>query len=415
MTNRKNSWLSFIAWLTSALFYGYHNAIISLINIASEDLINSLSISTTQFGFITVVYTTGYALMQIPVGILLDHFSLKKLMTTSLLTLSLGCIVLASTPSYYVIIIARILMGIAAAFSVLGSFKIASEWFETRLFATLAGLTVTLGYLGGMNQPLVFLREHYQLSEMFLGLGVIGFILTLSSLIYVRNFYPIERKFQGMKEIVKDLKAVSCNWPSLVLILYAMLIFTPLLVFKDSLGVLFFKSYYGYTAASASTVMDSILIASMVAAPLLGIISDRMGKRKPIIVAAPFMLLACFLCILFRVDLLVAQSHLVVLMLFAAFGFITWGFLLSYSVFKETHDPHILSTGLGLMNSINMFGGILAVPIITSVIDILPIWLPGSTASDHYFYSFMILPIIVLMALPLLRAIPETNCKQQYD
>lgn len=415
MTNRKNSWLSFVAWLTTALFYSYHNAIISLINISSEDLMSSLSISTTQFGMITVVYTTGYALMQIPVGILLDHFSLKKLMTGSLFILSAGCVVLASSPGYYAIIITRVLMGIAAAFSVLGSFKVASEWFETRLFATLAGLTVTLGYLGGMNQPIVMIREHLSLSEIFIGLGAIGLILTASSLLFIKNYYPIEKKFQGLKHITKDLKAVSCNWPSLVLILYAMLIFTPLLVFKDSLGVLFFKSYYGYSAVTASTVMDSILISSMIAAPLLGIISDRMGKRKPIIVATPFMLLACFAGILLRADLWLSQSYVLVLMLFAAFGFITWGFLLSYSVFKETHDPHILSTGLGLMNSINMFGGIIAVPMITSLIDIFPRLLPNSTTSDHYYLSFMILPIIVLMALPLLRAIPETNCKQLYD
>lgn len=412
MDKRKNSIISFIGWLTAALFYGYHNMLISLINVSSGTLIDHLMISTTQFGLIPVAQLIGYTAMQIPAGILLDHYSLKRLMTGALLTLTLGCFLLSFSQHYLLMIVVRFLMGTASAFAVLGAFKVATDWFESKLFATLAGLTVTLGYFGGLTQPIVYLSQYYSLEELFFGLGIAGGVLALSAFIFIDNYNKVARKFEGYSEMMQDMKKILYNKESISLILYAMLIFTPLLIIKDALGALFFKSYYGYEPSESSQVMDVILYASMVAAPLLGIISDRMGKRRPILIATPILLLVCFLAVFIRVDTLF-NGFFSTTLIFSLFGFITWGFLISYTVFKETHSPNIVSTGLGLMNSINMVGGILAVPLITLIIDQMPRFFSGISTADQYFYAFMLLPFIIIAALPLLKHIPETNCQQQ--
>ena len=417
-SQKKNSIVAVIAWFTASLFYAYHNTIIAALTIASRDLIETLAITTTQYGMLSVMYTVGYAGMQIPVGIMLDHFSLKRLMSGAIGLFALGCITMSIADSYALMLATRFIMGSASAFAVLGAFRISSEWFDTRYFATLAGLTVSLGYLGGIlgNKPFVALYQIYTLKHIFVGLGIFGVLLTLLSLIFIRNYTEIEEKTLNVRHMVKDLKEVSCNKESLVLILYAMLIFTPLLVFKDSLGVLFFQSYYGYDINSAASIMDIILFASIITAPTLGLISDRIGKRRPIIVYTPITLLVCFALILFRIDTYIAGSQLWLTMaLFALFGSITWGFLLSYTIFKETHKPHIVSTGLGLMQTVNMVGGIIAVPVITSFIDFLPSINNALAIDQVYFYAFLVLPIFVLLAIPLLKHIPETNCQQRYD
>lgn len=415
---RKNSRYSILAWLTASLFYAYHNVIVSALNIASDDLIASLNITTTQFGLIPSLTIVGYAAMQIPVGIMLDHFSLRKLMGFSLALFTSGCVLLSITDSYLFILITRFLMGASAAFAVLGAFRIASEWFDENYFATLAGLTVSLGYLGGIlgNKPVVLLSASYSIQSIFSLLGVFGFILTLISFIYIDNFSPIAAKRINLGQIASEIKSVGANAKSLGQIFYAMLIFTPLLVFKDALGVLFFKSYYNYDLETAADIMQIILFASILTAPVLGIISDRLGKRRPIIVATPFLLFVCLALILVRFDTIIPGNQIwLTALLFALFGSITWGFLLSYTVFKETHKPELVSTGLGLMQTVNMAGGIIAVPAITGFIDMLSSHYPDIALEQQYFYAFMILPIFVLLAIPLLKHIPETNCKQHYD
>ena len=413
MTHKKNSLWGLLGWLTTAIFYGYQNATIAILSLVSKDLMVSLDITSTQYSMIAVLYTTGYAAMQIPVGILLDHYSLKKLTSGSILIVAIGCFILANTQTYSIILATRLLMGIAAAFSVLSSFKVASEWFSSKYFATLAGLTVSLGYLAGLNQPLAYLYSHYTLQQILYGFGIFGVGLTVSAYIFTENYEKISKSLENASDITNDIKEVLSGKTSMSLILYAMLVFTPLWVFKDSLGVLFLQSYYDYNLTDTAAVMDALLLASIIAAPTLGVISDRMGKRRPIIFITPLLLVLCFAAISLRIDIYAGEhAHLVVQAIFGLFGFITWGFLLSYSVFKETHRPHILSTGLGLMNSVNMLGGIIAAPIMTTIIDAM--------TSSHgieaaYYYAFFVLPIIVLFSLPLLRLIPETNCRQQYD
>lgn len=414
---KKNSIYGILGWFTASLFYAFHNCIIAALTLNPQELMSSLSINNTQFGLISVFYTIGYAAMQIPVGVLLDHFSLKRLVVLATLVFGLGCFILSTTDSYTLILVIRLAMGAAAAFAVLAAFKISAEWFDPEYFATLAGLTVSLGYLGSIiGNKFVYLFQYYSLASIFFYLGIAGTFVTALSFIFINNFTPAEGKALKVDGIIEDLKAISCNKKSIVLIVYAMLIFTPLQVFKDSLGPSFFQSYYQYSAQDAAFIMNVMLFATIVTAPLLGLISDKMGKRKPIIVYTPYILLGCFAAIFARVDLIIPNlSFQINCMLFAIFGSIVWGFLLSYSVFKETHDTHIVSTGLGLMQTLNMLGGILAVPMITSVIDILSQPTYGLTSEQIYFYAFMIIPIFVLFALPLLKHIPETNCKQQYD
>lgn len=415
----QNSLWAICAWATTALFYAYHQVIISAITVIPETFIGKYDINMTQYGFISVIYTIAYAAMQIPVGIMLDHFSVKRLFTTVVGVFSVGCFILATTDCYSVVIAMRFIMGVAAAFSVLGSFKIAAEWFSPNQFATLTGLTVSLGYFGSMlgNSPfLYFLKAGYSYEAIFFALGIFGVLLTISSFVFVGNYQPLSSKSFQAKDIVKDLTEIMSSRLSWVLIIYAMLIFTPLQVFKDSLGVTFFTSYYGYSKEVATHMMNAILMASVVAAPLLGVISDRMQKRRPVIVTTPAIILLILLLLISRFSTgYQAMDIYFYTALTALFGFMTWGFLLSYTVFKETHSPHLVSVGLGLMNSINMVGGIFSVPFITVVMDLLPKYKPGIETSELYFYAFLILPAIILVSFPLLRHIPETNCKQLHD
>ena len=184
--------------------------------------------------------------------------------------------------------------------------------------------------------------------------------------------------------------------------IYAMLLYTPFLLFNN-LGSMFLQTHYVVDKSAAASMVKSMLFASFIAAPLLGIVSDRMGRRLPLIKFCTIAVLALLLLMLAKVT----PPQITVWL----FGFFTWGFLIAYTIFKETHSEHIVSTGMGVMNSINIVGGIILAPIIGALIDVLPKAAKLSQA-DTYFYVYLLLPAVVIAALPLVRKIPETYCQQ---
>ncbi|MDC3180896.1 MFS transporter [Gammaproteobacteria bacterium] len=404
--NSKSFAFRIMAWLTASLFYSYSLAVISAFQNAAIDIQQGLSISNSLFASIISANLISYSLMQIPVGILLDHYSLKKLSSYAISIFSACCILLGLTDSYWVVITARIIMGITAAFGVLGAFKISSEWFDSKQFATLAGLTVSLGMLGATygNSHMQVITELYNYKVWFTYAGVFGLILTASSILFISNKHPPIGDIKSLSDIKYDIQSVLCNKSSMILILYAMLMYTPFLIFKDTFGNSFLEAHYNLARVDASSLINQILFASLLAAPLLGIISDHMGRRLPL-------LKICTISTLVLLGLLLSKLTQPGVTVFL-FGFSSWGFLITYTIFKETHSPKIVSTGLGVMNSLNMLGGVILSPLIGVVIDKAPEVVNAINENNVFTYAFVLLPIVISLSLPLLWRIPETHCQQ---
>ncbi len=406
MSQQKSFILRVAAWLTASLFYFYSQAAITAFQSASTEIQQGLNISNALFASIVSTNLIAYSIMQIPVGILLDHYSLKKLSTYSIAAFSLCCLALGITNNYWVVLLARLIMGITAAFSVLGAFKLSSEWFESQYFATLAGLTVSLGMIGATlgNSQMQYIVQSGNYKTWFIYAAIFGFTLTGSSLLFICNHFSPSGELKSIQHITDDIKSVLCNKNSMVLIIYAMLMFTPFLIFKDTFGKVFMQTHYGLDQQSASALVNQLFFASLIAAPLLGVISDKMGRRLPLLKICTSLTLVLLILILTKIT----TADLTVF----AFGFTSWGFLIAYTVFKETHSPKIVSTGMGVMNSVNMLGGVVLSPTIGFMLDIIPIYSPSIPVNELYTNVFICLPIMILIALPLLWGIPETYCRQ---
>lgn len=395
---------SIFGWLTCSLFYFFAQAVMLAIAIAGQEIQSSLAVSQASFGLIISGYLLSYSFMQIPVGIMLDHFPIKRLLTIAIFSFTLGCYILSISSSFYIVLITRTLMGIVGAFGVLGAFKLATEWFDSKYFASLAGLTVSLGMIGGIvgTSMMEELTATLPYQLWFSQATAFGVLLTISSILFVDNRHPPSGSLKSIRHIQKDIKQVLMNTNSAILIIYAMLLYTPFLLFNN-LGSMFLQTHYVVDKSAAASMVKSMLFASFIAAPLLGIVSDRMGRRLPLIKFCTIAVLALLLLMLAKVT----PPQITVWL----FGFFTWGFLIAYTIFKETHSEHIVSTGMGVMNSINIVGGIILAPIIGALIDVLPKAAKLSQA-DTYFYVYLLLPAVVIAALPLVRKIPETYCQQ---
>lgn len=136
-----------------------------------------LDLQPLGWSWVQSMFYIGYALMQVPAGLLMDHYGAKKpLILGSLLG---GCCALVPVFCKQVLILAlaRLLMGMAASFAYLGPLMIARHYLPLQAFALAGGAIQVLGCLGAVlsTWPLEHADAH-SLSRLWLMLGILGML-----------------------------------------------------------------------------------------------------------------------------------------------------------------------------------------------------------------------------------------------
>ena len=89
------------------------------------------------------------------------------------------------------------------------------------------------------------------------------------------------------------------NPQSILCGLIAGLLFIPTTIFDMIWGVRYLQEAHGLEYGSAVMRSAAVPFGWIIGCPLLGFISDRIGRRKPVIIGAALVLLACLAWILY--------------------------------------------------------------------------------------------------------------------
>ncbi len=164
-------------------FYRSANAIIA------PDLRSELNLSAADLGLMTSVFFASFALMQLPLGRLLDRFGVRWVTPTLLLAAIAGSAVFSFADSLSDLLLARILIGIGMSAVLMGAMKIISQLFSTKQFASLTGLLVGIGSTGALiaATPLAWLNKIIGWRAVFLGGSVILIIVVILLIAIVRD------------------------------------------------------------------------------------------------------------------------------------------------------------------------------------------------------------------------------------
>src|SRR6186713_1319332 len=82
--------LAWGVWMIASIFYAYQYILRVMPNIMLDDIMQQFDISAATFGQFSGVYYIGYSLMHLPMGILLDRYGPKKIMTLCILLTVVG-------------------------------------------------------------------------------------------------------------------------------------------------------------------------------------------------------------------------------------------------------------------------------------------------------------------------------------
>jgi ACS family D-galactonate transporter-like MFS transporter len=126
-----------IAWLLGlGVLVNYFDRV--NLSVSRDALYTTFGISTVMFGYLSGAYNWTYALCQLPIGVLLDRFGIRRVGRISTFIWSLASFGAAATPSIGGFFAARFVLGVGEAPTFPANAKAIGLWFPSheRSFAT---------------------------------------------------------------------------------------------------------------------------------------------------------------------------------------------------------------------------------------------------------------------------------------
>ena len=404
--------LPLLGWLTAAAFFFYAWVLRVAPSVMVEELMRDFAVGAAVLGHLSAAYFYGYAGMQIPVGLLLDRFGPRRLITIATFACAGGCVLFAIGGSLGVVTAGRFLIGASAAFSLVGAMAVAGHWFPANRFAVLSGGAMAMGMAGGVfgQAPLRLAVEasDWRTANLLLAAG--GVALAVAAWATVRDR---RRGAGGVANALAGLGIVVRHRQTWLIALTGLGTSAPLLGFASLWGVPFLETAYALPRTHAATLTSMQFIGWGVGAPLFGWFSDRIGRRKAPLLAGLALETLALAALVYVPGLPVpAVAGLCFLV-----GFLGSAQIVCFALAKENHRPELSGTAIGFVNAMVTGAGALFQPLVGFLLDLA--WTGeialGAPVYQTEAYRLALASLIAcgLVGLLCLLPIRETYCRLQ--
>lgn len=345
----------------------------------ATDLQQAFAASGAALGSLAASYFYIYTLMQVPTGVLVDTLGVRRVVTAGGLIAGAGSIAFGAADSLALASIGRLLVGLGVSVMFVAMLKVNALWFRERHFATITGLTMLVGNLGALlaAAPLVWVLGFVSWRTVFMAVGALSVALAGATWWLVHNA-PKDAGLPSMRELDREtphaphldswlagLKAVLSNratWPGF---LPALGMGGTLFSFAGLWAVPYLRDMQGMGTAQAASHTTLLLAGFAVGAFANGWLSDRLKRRRPVMLANLSVYCLCWLLLL----LAGLPPAPVSLALFAVMGVSVSGFTLVWSVAKEVNRPALSGMATSVVNTGAFLGGALLQPLVGWAMD----------------------------------------------
>lgn len=412
----QNNLHGWIVCISASLFFFYYFVQIMAFNTISPGLIKTFSLNAASFGVLSSLALWGGAIFVLPVGILLDHFSVKKIIFWALFVTTLGTFVFSLAQNLLVAQCARFFVGIGSCGAFLPCIKLASRWFSSNRLAMVSGIILTVGFLGGMvgQTPMVLLVNAFGWRSAIFIDGVFG-VLLLTLMFFVIQDYPSGtlpvEKPHDFASFIRNLKVALFNRETWLYGLYICLLNLPIFVLGAAFGNHYLQQSFHLSEVQASFSNTLLIFGVIIAAPILGWWSDKMGRRKPLMIAFAIISIVLMLVIMY---VPAASPHLVYVLFFLV-GFSTTVQIIGYPAIAESNPSNVISTSTSVASTITLGGGAFFMSLFGWLLTARG---PGKLIHGvlwhsvaEYRFAMWLLPMAFFVGLIAVLFAKETYCK----
>lgn len=373
----RRSWVVWGVGVSVYFLAVFHRSSLGVAGLLANDRFH---ISAGQLSVFTVLQLLVYAGMQVPVGLLVDRFGSRTVLTVGLTVMSLAQAGFALATTYGEALAARTFVGMGDAMTFICVLRLVSSWFPLRQVPLVSQLTGNVGQLGAIVAavPLSWALGHLGWTTAYLIAAGVGPVIAIVLLTTLRDA-PHARHLRGEALSLRTLRTtLAASWRQPGTRLGFWIHFTtPFSGTTLALlwGYPFLVKGEGDSGTTAALLLSVITGAAMVGGPTLGFLAGRHPwHRSTMALTIVAAIVACWTLVLaWPGEAPVALQLLLALII----GIGNPASMIGFDVGRTSNPAYRLASASGLINQ----GGFLAALISVLAVGLILDWrAPGG----HY-------------------------------
>jgi MFS family permease len=367
----------------------------------TADLAHDFSTNLAGIGVIASAYFYGYMLIQIPAGVLVDIFGVRKVVLASLFTSTAGTLLFSCSGNLAMVFLARVVIACGDGLVFAALLKHVALQFSDRRFGLMSGVSQVSGYIGGVlaTTPLTAAVSIYGWRTCF---GLIA-LISFANLVFCYFILPgvaavkkddIGNRVKALLRSIADLLSYRAAWG-------CALTFTSHFVVVTTLAGVWGLPLVMYTFGIARNTASICILAFMVANAMGSIVGGYISDRVSQLIKS--LLLNCVL----RITLLLALMPLLArnfglaygVLCFSLLGLVAGGTIpLVLKSLKNIYSARFIGAGASINTTLAGIVGAVIQPLLGMVLA--GISENKSTITDPILGSYdMFVLILVLISL----------------
>ena len=409
--------MAWLVCLSSGLFFFYEFFQLNLFDVINQSLRDDFKIDASQLSWMSSTYLLANILFLLPAGVILDRFSVRHVILSAMMVCIIGTVGFGLSHSFLTASFFHFITGIGNAFCFLACVVLAVRWFPPRRQAFVIGSLVTMAFLGGMmaHTPLAYLNRYFGWRQaLFIDGGVGG-------LLFLWLFYTLKDRPKAVvagsasessrlsaESFMTTLFHAVCTRHNWLCGIYTSWLNLPIMVLGALWGASHLRVVHHLSTMSASNVVSCLYIGSMIGCPLLGFVSDSMGRRKLPMTVGALLSLLVFVPLMWDATL----STVSLSCIFFVIGFVTSAQVISYPCIAESNPLQNTGAATGIASVIIMGGGGIGQLLFAQLMQ----YHAGITKLDYsasdFQFALWLFPVAICIALLASLLMRETYCER---
>ncbi|RJG23136.1 MFS transporter [Paenibacillus thiaminolyticus] len=379
----------------------------TILNPVMPILAQEFGINNAQLGLINSVFFLAYAILQIPAGTLGDRLGRKNVLVPGYILFGLATAFTGIANSFFMLLLARIITGVGEGTYYGPQYALSSEAIPEKV-RTVGTAVINSGQAIGIS--LGYITASTLTLEKGLNWRIPFYIMAIPTIITALLIWFVikekPRKFNVEARGADTKKGETRKTSMFSLFKNRNLSLTFIMVFCSLYGFFailtwlpqYLQTERGYQGSDVGFISSLVPWASIPGALFFGYLSDKFGRRKPLVYAlVPIAALSIYLVVYTQSD----AAMMLALIVYGLTGKLALDPVLVAFV-ADNAPKEAYSTAFGLYNFIGMSSSILAPYITGYLVDTT-----GSMRSG--FFLAMILLFIGLAAMIFTKEKPRTR------
>ena len=267
---------AYLAWAAVAIAYAI--AFLQRVSPQSVSLnfMHDFSTDAAGVAMLASSYFWGYTLMQIPAGVLVDRYGVKRVVLISMVASSLGSAAFALAPNMLDVFAARLVIACGDALVFTALLKLVAQSFSDERFGMMSGISQVSGYVGGViaTTPLAAAVTGFGWRACFLFIAAVG-LANLAFAKVVLKPDPVTCSNKTLKGVVMAARqslTQLANWGCAMTFASHFAVVTTL---SGVWGIPMVAHFFNISPTAAATPLLAFMIGNAVGSIFLGHMADR--------------------------------------------------------------------------------------------------------------------------------------------